>query len=90
MAKFFTGPTWTNNKPADGPAGHLFEHMTYLQVGYGIVRDQFGAFTQVTDSDDDLIKLSTAFYAGGRTYTISDSQAADLTAAGYGTYITTT
>jgi len=89
MAQFFTAPSWCNNQPTGLPSDKLFVRMNYLQVGYSVVRDQFGAFTQVVDADDDLIKTSTAFYSGGRTYAISDSQAADLTSAGYGAYITT-
>ena len=89
MAKFFTAPTWTNNQLTGMQSDRLFARMNYNQVGYSVVRDAAGAFTQVIDADDDLVRTSTAFYFGGRTYSISDSQAADLTAAGYGAFITT-
>jgi len=90
MASVFTPPSWTNNEHHVGPASHLFDRLNYLQVGYGIIRDAAGGYTQVVDADDDDIKFSSAFYMGGRSYTISDAEVTDLTAAGYGAYISVT
>jgi len=64
--------------------------MKWCQVGYGVIRDAAGGYTQVVDADDDDIKFSSAFYMGGRSYTISDAEVTDLTAAGYAAYIVTT
>jgi len=64
--------------------------MKWLQVGYGVIRDAAGGYTQVTDGDDDDIKFSSAFYMGGRSYVVSDQEVTDLTAAGYGAYISVT
>jgi len=89
MASYFTPPTWTYNEYHPGRAARLFGRMKWLQVGYGVIRDAAGGYTQVTDGDDDDIKFSSAFYMGGRTYLISDQEVTDLTNAGYGAYITT-
>ena len=86
-ASYFTPPTWTYNEHHAGPASGLFDRLNYLQVGYGIIRDASGGYTQVVDADDDDIKFSSAFYMGGRSYVLSDQEVADLTAAGYGAYI---
>ena len=90
MTSVFTPPTWTLNEPHPGPASHLFDRMKWCQVGYGVIRDAAGGYTQVVDADDDDIKFSSAFYMGGRSYTISDAEVTDLTAAGYAAYIVTT
>ena len=87
MASVFTPPTWTLNEPHPGGASHLFDRMKWLQVGYSVIRDAAGGYTQVVDADDDDIKFSSAFYMGGRSYVLSDQEVADLTAAGYGAYI---
>jgi hypothetical protein len=63
--------------------------MKWLQVGYSVIKDAAGGYTQVAEPDDDDIKFSSAFYMGGRYYTISDQEVSDLTNAGYGAYITT-
>ena len=86
----FTPPTWTSNEShPKGRASHLFDRMKWCQVGYGVIRDAAGGYTQCVDADDDDIKFSSAFYMGGRTYLLSDQEVTDLTAAGYGAYITT-
>ena len=89
MASFFTPPTWTYNESHAGPANRLWGRLNYLQVGYGVIRDAAGGYTQVTDADDDDIKLSSAFYMGGRSYLLSAQEVTDLTAAGYAAYIAT-
>jgi hypothetical protein len=89
MASVFTPPTWTYNEYHPGRAAHLFSRMKWCQVGYSIIRDAAGGYTQETDADDDDIKFSSAFYMGGRSYNISDAEVTDLTNAGYGAYITT-
>lgn len=90
MASVFNPPTWTNNEHHAGPASGLFDRLNYLQVGYGIIRDAAGGYTQVVDADDDDIKFSSAFYMGGRSYSITPDEVTDLTNAGYGAYIVTT
>ena len=40
--------------------------------------------TDVAVADDTVLR----YWPGGRTYTISDADAATLTAAGYGSYLT--
>ena len=85
MVDLFTPPTWDHNE-SEHP---LFGRMKGAPVGYGIIRDTSGAYTQVVDADDDDVKLSTAFYMGGRSYKITLAEKTDLTAAGYGAYIIT-
>jgi hypothetical protein len=89
MASYFTPPTWVYNESHPGPASRLFSRMKWLHVGYGVMRDAAGGYTQSTDADDDDIKFSSAFYMGGRSYLISDQEVTDLTNAGYSQYITT-
>ena len=89
MTSVFTPPTWTLNEPHPTPASHLFDRMKWCQVGYGVIRDAAGGYTQVVDADDDDIKFSSAFYMGGRSYVISDAEVTDLTNAGYGAFIST-
>lgn len=85
-----TGPTWVRNEAHGGRAAQsLFGRMKYLHVGYGIIRDAAGGYTQVTDADDDDIKFSTAYYMGGHSYQLTTAEVSDLTNAGYGSYITT-
>jgi hypothetical protein len=87
MASVFTPPTW-ENKPQTGH--RLWDRLKGINVGYGVIRDASGGYTQCLDADDDDIKFSSAFYMGGRSYTISDQEVTDLTAAGYGAYISVT
>lgn len=44
-----------------------------------------GSFTEYQPMDQDSIAIT---YHGGHVHTITDEEAADLTAAGYGDYIT--
>ena len=89
MADYFTPPTWAFRQydPSDDAAG-LFGRLHYLDVGYSILRDQYGAYTQVVGADDDDARVSTAFYMGGRSYPISSTEKTNLQAAGYGAFIT--
>ena len=87
MPSTFTAPTWTNNRVMGHRSDLLFSRMKYDQVGFSVIRDASGAYTQVVDADDDVIRLSTAFYMGGRSYKLSAQEVTDLTAAGFGQYI---
>lgn len=89
MPSYFSPPTWTHTESFPGTdANNLFSRLS-VQVGYGIIRDAAGGYTQVVDADDDDVKFSTAFYMGGRSYPITPAEVTDLTNAGYGAYITT-
>lgn len=83
----FTAPTWVNNRVMGHRSDLLFSRMKYDRVGFSVIRDASGAYTQVVDADDDVIRLSTAFYMGGRSYVLSAQEITDLTAAGFGQYI---
>ena len=91
MAYYFTPPTYSFRQfdPSDDAAG-LFGRMHYLNVGYSVIRDAHGAYTQVVGADDDDIRVSTAFYMGGRSYPITSTEKTDLQAAGYGAFVTST
>lgn len=45
-------------------------------------------YTTVQYPSDAQVRAANAVYMGGHVYTISAAEAADLTAAGYGSYIT--
>lgn len=88
MALYFTPPTWTRRVSMPGTDGdQLFSRMKYLQVGYGVIRDADGGYRQVNEMDDDEAAIAREVYLGGRSYPVSTQVAADLTAAGYGAYI---
>lgn len=46
-----------------------------------------GAYKQVRDYDPDEAAAADAFYLGGVVYEVTDQEAADLSAAGYGEFI---
>lgn len=64
-----------------------------VRIGYPTgqtVLKQDGFYTTylLNDVSDELIAAADAAYVGGRDYVISTEEAADLTSAGYGSYIT--
>jgi hypothetical protein len=67
----------------EGPAGldSLFYRIG-LQRGISVLKID-GTYYQIRTPSQDEIKLAQIFYQGGHIYTVSDSEAADLTAAGY-------
>lgn len=54
--------------------------VSLLVTGSSVVENQY-------PSQDDLANCDY-YFLGGHTYTVSDTQAATLTAAGYGSYLT--
>lgn len=93
MASYFTPPQWVFNDiqgVGDRSRVRLFGRMKYDRVGYSVYRDASGAYFQVISADDDVVKTSTEYYMGGRSYQITAQNVTDLTAAGYGAYITAT
>ncbi len=64
----------------------LWSRVTYLR-GDAVVRFTNGSFRQVATHDPDLADIDVV-YLGGHVHTISDEDAALLTAAGYGQYLT--
>ncbi len=46
-----------------------------------------GVYRQVRDPDHDEVAASDVYYRGGISYQVSDEEAAELTAAGYGEFL---
>jgi hypothetical protein len=72
----------------EGPAGghRLFDFYT-LDRGVTVVK-QGTKYTQVRYPSQDLLEAVDAYWLGGTTNVVSDEEAASLTAAGYGDYLT--
>ena len=66
-----------------GPANALFRHVTPSLRGRNVWKKTDGTFTEVQPDNEDI---DTVYY-GGHILTITDAEAAALTAAGYGAYI---
>lgn len=80
----FTPPTVDEGPVADGP---LFSRYK-LRRGMSVVKDAEGAYSTVRFPWlGDLLDADTV-YLGGHIYDITADEAVELTAAGYGEYIT--
>jgi len=55
--------------------------------GVTVVRRQDGSWYETVSPIDSELQAASRFYRGGYTYDLSAAEAADLTAAGYGAYI---
>jgi len=63
----------------------LFRHFDNLPVGRNIYRMKDGSFLENDPAvSDDIEKV----YYGGHEYQVTEQEVAELTAAGYGAYIT--
>lgn len=84
MVPTFTPPVAEKQDPVfRSRLGAFFRHnvgRTVLNTG--------GTFTSVQYPSDSQIAAATAVYLGGHVHTITADEAAELTAAGYGAYIT--
>ena len=85
MRYFFTTPT-----VEEGPAGddRLF-YRYRLPRADTILKDASGAYSHFRTPGLEQLEAAVLFYQGGHINEVSASEAADLTAAGYGAYITT-
>ena len=63
----------------------LLRHFQSLPRGRNIYKLTTGQYVESEPSFADTIEIS---YLGGHTHIITDNEAASLTAAGYGAYIT--
>lgn len=72
----------------EGPiGGHRLFEFYKMRRGITVLKNN-GVYTQVRyPYEPDVIDADIA-YRGGFTYTVSDSEAASLTSAGYGSYLT--
>lgn len=83
----FNGPVFYEYAPFQ-----MFAHWSRLvfEIAYGetVWRDSTGTWHQQYAPTSDQLAGALAVYAGGRRYHLTDQQLADLTAGGYGGYIT--
>lgn len=82
---FFTTPTVDDpleSRHALWGRYKLTRGLTLLVSGSTVIEAQYPNHQDITDNLYDYV------YYGGRTYEISDAEAATLIAAGYGSYIT--
>lgn len=72
----------------EGPiGGHRLFYFYTMNRGITVLKNN-GVYTQVRyPYEQDIIDADIA-YRGGYEYTVDDIEAADLTAAGYGSYLT--
>lgn len=63
----------------------LLRHFQSLPRGRNVYKLNDGSYVENDPADLDTIEIS---YLGGHTHTITDAEAASLTTAGYGAYIT--
>lgn len=75
----FEPPTERLRFQSDDP---LFKRMS-LEVGLTVLKSPLGSYTTVRNPSDEQIDAAEICYLGGYVYEVTDSEAADLTAAGY-------
>lgn len=80
---FFTPPTISEHPLVR----HPLIRRTHLDVGVTILKEN-GFYRQVRYPNAAECEAADAYYQGGRTYPITEQEADDLTAAGYGAYLT--
>lgn len=77
----FSGPTYVEKRSDElWFVGQL--------KGVTVYKNQSGSWVQTTTPIDSELVAAQKVYRGGYTYTISAAEASELTAAGYGAYIT--
>jgi hypothetical protein len=82
-------PTFTPPTVDEGPAGPPPLFYRYKITRADAVLKTDGVYTRTRVPTEDEIAAADIYYAGGRGgYTITAGEAADLTTAGYGAYIT--
>lgn len=69
------------------PENRLFGRVTF-GAGLTVVRYPDGTFHQFHINDFDQYPDGSTVWTGGRRHVVSDDEAAELTAAGYGSFIT--
>jgi len=73
----------------EGPIGenHRLWQFYKLDRGVTVIKANNG-YAQVRFPTQDLLDSVEAYYLGGHEYEVSNTEAASLTAAGYGSYLT--
>lgn len=80
----FKPPTYWD-RPDTGV--RLIDAWVKITHGYTVLKDASGNYRQVTYPTSDDIAAATIAYLGGHEYTVSPAEAAALTAAGYGAFL---
>ena len=78
---YFTPPTVERAAEA-AQSSRLFCRLK-IPVGQSVLKSASGSYATVQNPADEDVSAAAIAYLGGRTYEISDEEAADLTAAGY-------
>lgn len=81
----FKPPTYSE-RPVTGV--RLIDAWVKVNRGMSVLKDAQGNYQLLTYPTTDDIAAATAVYLGGHEYVIDSTEAAALTAAGYGSYIT--
>lgn len=85
MPYLFTPPT---QQVAVESRQHRFWRRTTDTVARSVLKLGDKQYVMVDDPSNEQVEASELAYLGGRSYYISDLEAADLRAAGYGDYLT--
>lgn len=70
-----------------GVARLLFRHYRGIPTGVTVIRRANGTYYQKQYPRDDELSSASRYYLGGTVYPITEDEATELTAAGYGGYI---
>lgn len=87
----FTPPTLTGSASqtprvcvdTTGPALRLYSRATPVPSSQSVLKNPDGTYRTVTSPSQDEIAAAAVHYQGGRSYTVTQTEADALTAAGY-------
>lgn len=84
-----SGPvSFDANELATNPLGfRLFRHYKARARGRTVLKSVGGVYSTVDTPSQDQIDAAAVCYLGGHVYSVSSAEAAALTAAGYGAYL---
>lgn len=75
--------------PSFSPPGVLESHGRFTRLHRGVSLLKLGgSWRQVREPSGEQLAVAETIYLGGYRYEISDSEAVDLTNAGYGEWVT--
>lgn len=80
----FTGPRLLPG--SRGPERCFFRRASALPVGQTVLKES-GVYSTVQNPDANRVAAAQAVYLGGHVYEVNATIAAELTAAGYGNYL---
>ena len=83
----YTFITPTYKVPMAAPGRDRLYSRFSIEAGFAVLLRTDGSYEQTTLIDPDRTDVQKV-YGGGRVHTVSDEEAASLTAAGYGPFLT--